>query len=38
MDFILDEDTLILLGRSLIVTGRTLIDVEKENLTMRVNT
>lgn len=37
MDFNTDEDTLILLGRPLLTTGRTLINVEKGELTMRVN-
>lgn len=36
MDFYADEETLILLGRPFISTGRTLIDVEKGELTMRV--
>ncbi|MCI03892.1 hypothetical protein A2U01_0024933, partial [Trifolium medium] len=37
MDFTADEDTPILLGRLFLATGRTLIDVEKGELTMRVN-
>ena len=32
-----DDNTLIILGRSLLATGCTLIDVEKGELTMRVN-
>ncbi|MCI02722.1 hypothetical protein A2U01_0023756, partial [Trifolium medium] len=38
MDFTADEDTPILLGSSFLATGRTIIDVEKGELTMRVNT
>jgi hypothetical protein len=38
MDFTLDDDTPILLGRPFLATGRILIDVEKGELTMRVNT
>ena len=37
MDFTADDDTPILLGRPFLATGRTLIDVEKGELTMRVN-
>lgn len=37
MDFDADEETPILLGRPFLATGRTLIDVEKGELTMRVN-
>lgn len=37
MDFSVDEDTSILLGRSFLATGRNLIDIEKGELTMRVN-
>ncbi|MCH95107.1 hypothetical protein A2U01_0016081, partial [Trifolium medium] len=37
MDFTADEDTPILLGSPFLATGRTLIDVEKGELTMRVN-
>lgn len=36
-DFITDEENPILLGRPFLATGRTLIDVEKGELTMRVN-
>ncbi|MCI84919.1 hypothetical protein A2U01_0106197, partial [Trifolium medium] len=38
MDFIADEETPILLGRPFLATGRTLIDVERGELKMRVNT
>ncbi|MCH96263.1 hypothetical protein A2U01_0017247 [Trifolium medium] len=38
MDFTVDEDTLILLGKPFLSTRRTLIDVEKGEMTMRVNT
>ncbi|MCI61160.1 hypothetical protein A2U01_0082417, partial [Trifolium medium] len=38
MDFTADEETPILLGRPFFATGRTLIDVERGELTMRVNT
>ncbi|KAK4269665.1 hypothetical protein QN277_022793 [Acacia crassicarpa] len=37
LDFEADHDVPILLGRPFMVTGRTLIDVEKGELTMRVN-
>lgn len=37
MDFNADEETSILLGRPLLATGWTLIDVERGELTMRVN-
>ena len=37
MDFDADENTPIILGRPFLATGRTLIDVEKGELTMRVN-
>ncbi|XP_058751568.1 uncharacterized protein LOC131624648 [Vicia villosa] len=37
MDFDANEDILILLGRHFLATVRTLIDVEKGELTMRVN-
>ncbi|XP_050878278.1 uncharacterized protein LOC127082091 [Lathyrus oleraceus] len=37
MDFNVDEETLILLGRSFLATGGTLIDVERGELTVRVN-
>lgn len=37
MDFNADEETLILLGRHFLATGRTLIDLEIGELTMRVN-
>ncbi|XP_058783406.1 uncharacterized protein LOC131658089 [Vicia villosa] len=37
MDFDADEDIPILLGRPFLATGRTLINVEKGELTMRVN-
>lgn len=37
MDFNDDEETLILLERPFQATGRTLIDVERGQLTMRVN-
>lgn len=37
MDFSVDGDTHILFVSSLLVTGRTLMDVEKKELTMRVN-
>ncbi|MCI84915.1 hypothetical protein A2U01_0106193, partial [Trifolium medium] len=38
MDFTANEDTPILLGRPFLATGRALIDVEKGDLTMGVNT
>ena len=37
MDFDGDKETPILLGRPFLATGRTLIDVEKGELTMRVS-
>lgn len=37
MDFSADEDTLILLGRPFLATGKTLIDVENQEITMGVN-
>ncbi|XP_058746297.1 uncharacterized protein LOC131619190 [Vicia villosa] len=37
MDFDADEDILILLGRPFLAMGMTLIDVEKGEITMRVN-
>ncbi|XP_061351099.1 uncharacterized protein LOC133296164 [Gastrolobium bilobum] len=37
LDFEGDMEVPLLLGRSLLATGRTLIDVEKRDLTMRVN-
>jgi hypothetical protein len=37
MDFTADDDTPIHLGRPFLATGRTLIDVEKGELTLRVN-
>jgi hypothetical protein len=37
MNFTADEETLVLLGRPFLATGRTLIDVEKGELTLRVN-
>lgn len=37
MNFNFDEDTLILLGKPFLSMGRTFIDVEKGELTMRVN-
>jgi hypothetical protein len=37
MDLTVDEETPILLGRPFLATGRTLIDVERGELTMRVN-
>lgn len=37
INFNANEDTLVLLGKSFFETGRTLIDVEKGKLTMRVN-
>lgn len=37
MDFNVNEDTPILLGIPFLATGRTLIDVERGELTMRVN-
>ncbi|KAK4256394.1 hypothetical protein QN277_009266 [Acacia crassicarpa] len=37
LDFEADHDVPILLGRPFMATGRTLIDVEKGELTMRVN-
>lgn len=37
MNFNADEDTLIMLGRPFLKIGRTLINVEREELTMRVN-
>lgn len=37
MDFNDDEETLILLGRPFLAMGRTLRDVERGELTMRVN-
>lgn len=37
MDFIVDENTSILFGIPCRATGRTVIDVEKGELTMKVN-
>lgn len=37
MDFNANEETPILLGRPFLATGRTLINVERGELTMRVN-
>lgn len=37
MDYSSNEDTLILLGRPFIATGRTLIEVEMGEISMRVN-
>lgn len=37
MDFKADEETSILLGRPFLTTWRTLIGVENEELTMRMN-
>ncbi|KAK4280234.1 hypothetical protein QN277_011881 [Acacia crassicarpa] len=37
LDFEEDQEILILMGRPFMATGRTLIDVEKGELTMRVN-
>jgi len=37
LDFEADKDTPIIVGRPFLVTGRTLIDVQKEELTMRVH-
>lgn len=37
MDFSVDEDTLILLGRPFLATGKILIDVENQEITMGVN-
>lgn len=37
MDFCVDEDTFILLGRPFLATRRTLVDVEKGEITMRAD-
>ena len=37
MDFNANEETPILLGRPFLATGRTLINVERGELTMKVN-
>ena len=37
LDFEADRDVPIILGRPFLATGRTLIDVQKGELTMRVN-
>ena len=37
LDFEADKEVLIILGRPFLATGKTLIDVQKGELTMRVN-
>ncbi|KAH9657530.1 hypothetical protein KPL70_023117 [Citrus sinensis] len=37
LDFEVDKEVLIILGRPFLATGKTLIDVQKGDLTMRVN-